>query len=238
MTWVAGADGCPAGWTIVWRAADTGDLDVEVVRCIAEVLLREDRNLARLAIDMPIGLLDAAARGGRDADREARRLLGGRRGSSVFPAPVRAVLDAADFEEAREVSRRSSPEAIAVSAQAFGLVDKIREVDRLVSPARQDRIVEVHPELSFFEMNDGSPVVPPKRSEEGFEARIALLERAWSRPLRDFVEASASSGAARDDIVDAMAACWSAERVRRGTAIRVPADPPRDARGLRMEIVR
>jgi hypothetical protein len=35
-----------------------------------------------------------------------------------------------------------------------------------------------------------------------------------------------------------MAACWTAERVRRGVAVGLPTRPPRDSRGLRMEIVR
>jgi hypothetical protein len=40
------------------------------------------------------------------------------------------------------------------------------------------------------------------------------------------------------NLLDAMAACWTAERVLRGVAVRLPARPPRDSRGLRMESVR
>jgi hypothetical protein len=35
-----------------------------------------------------------------------------------------------------------------------------------------------------------------------------------------------------------MAVCWTAERVLEKSAIRIPARPLRDSRGLRMEIVR
>jgi predicted RNase H-like nuclease len=41
-----------------------------------------------------------------------------------------------------------------------------------------------------------------------------------------------------DDILDAMAACWTAERVRRGVGLRLPEGVVVDSRGLRMEIVR
>jgi len=238
MIWVAGADGCRGGWTIVWRRVGTDEIDVEVVGRAAEVLLHPDRFASRLGIDIPIGLLDAAARGGREADRRARKLLGPKRGTSVFPAPVRGVLSAGSFPEACARSRASSESAIGITKQTYALVEKIREVDEMMSPARQDRIVEVHPELSFFELNEQVPVVAPKRSAEGLAQRVGLLERRWHRDAGAVVDRSASSDAARDDIVDAMAACWTAERVLAGKAVRVPDDPPRDARGLRMEIQR
>src|SRR5271157_3482359 len=47
-----------------------------------------------IAIDIPIGLLDAYEIGGRACDRAARKFLGKPRGNSIFPAPVRPVLAA------------------------------------------------------------------------------------------------------------------------------------------------
>jgi predicted RNase H-like nuclease len=47
-----------------------------------------------------------------------------------------------------------------------------------------------------------------------------------------------SRGVQTDDILDAMAVCWTAARVLRRLEQRFPADPAVDARGLRMEIVR
>ncbi len=41
----------------------------------------------------------------------------------------------------------------------------------------------------------------------------------------------------RDDLMDAFAAPWAAERAHRGKALVVPLNPPRDEFGLRMEIV-
>ncbi len=43
--------------------------------------------------------------------------------------------------------------------------------------------------------------------------------------------------AAPDDLLDACAAAWTAGRVAKGAAERLPETPPTDARGLRMEIV-
>ena len=39
-----------------------------------------------------------------------------------------------------------------------------------------------------------------------------------------------------DDLIDACACAWSARRIAEGRAVSFPADPPRDARGLRMAI--
>ncbi len=43
--------------------------------------------------------------------------------------------------------------------------------------------------------------------------------------------------AAPDDLLDAVAAAWTARRVVEGIAERLPAEPAMDRRGLRMEIV-
>ena len=72
----------------------------------------------------------------------------------------------------------------------------------------------------------------------GRSARLRLVEahfgpgvfaRARSRWLVKQV--------AHDDILDAFAVLWTAERIRRGEADTLPAQPLVDAAGLRMEIV-
>lgn len=69
-----GFDGCPAGWVAV-TLADGRVTDVEVVADLAGAVA--DRPADAVAIDMPIGLIDAV----RDADVAARRLLPGRASS-------------------------------------------------------------------------------------------------------------------------------------------------------------
>jgi predicted RNase H-like nuclease len=42
---------------------------------------------------------------------------------------------------------------------------------------------------------------------------------------------------AEDDILDTIAALWTAERITRGACQELPENPPRDATGLPMRIV-
>jgi predicted RNase H-like nuclease len=103
MERIAGVDGCRQGWVVVERDA-AGAVGVRVEVDIGSVLC--DQGLAVVAIDIPIGLLDAAEPGGRECDRQARTLLGAGRASSVFSPPVRSVLSASGYEDAKERSRR------------------------------------------------------------------------------------------------------------------------------------
>ena len=82
----------------------------------------------------------------------------------------------------------------------------------------------------------GEPLVEPKRSREGRERRIALLEGALSCDVRALVEGL--GGCAKDDVVDALVVCWSADRIARGQGVPVPSDAPEDAKGLAMQIWR
>jgi predicted RNase H-like nuclease len=217
----AGVDGCRTGWAVaIGPAAGGGPVEVRVVATFAEVLAMD---LVAIGVDIPIGLPPS---GVRRCDVDARRVLGPRR-SSVFPAPARPVLGAATWEEANEQSRRIDGRGLA--RQTFGLLAKIAEVDGLVTPSDQDRVVEVHPEVAFAAMADG-PMAFPKRTAEGRAARRALVEeRLGEVPLR-------LPGAAVDDLLDACAVLWVAGRFHLG-AHRVLGDGAVDERGLRMEIV-
>ena len=219
MTIVAGVDGCRGGWVVVRAESEPFALvGIEVVDAIASLL---DERLELVAIDMPIGLPSSRA---RTADRAARRLLGPRR-SSVFPTPARAVLDATDHADACERSRRAI--GVGVSIQAWNLVPKIRELDAAMTPARQGRVRETHPELAFARLA-GAPMADPKRSPAGFSARRAALGL-------DVSDVPRVPGAAADDILDAIALVHSARAVLDGSAT-VLGDGERDERGLLMEI--
>lgn len=237
MTWIAGVDGCKAGWVVVRLELDSRSIAIEVVDAIS-VVLDSDHPPEILCIDVPIGLLDEAVRGGRECDKAARKLLGSPRSSSVFSAPVRPALKGRDYKEALRLNRESSSQAVGISQQCFGIVPKIREVDDFMTPRLQERVVEVHPELVFYELRGGKPVTEGKKSKEGLARRIELLAEAFDCNASELVENHRSSKVARDDIVDAMAACWTAKRVLAGRAVRLPTEPIVDAKGLRMEIVR
>ena len=205
---------------------------MRIVRTFTEVLALPEAPSV-IAIDIPIGLLDAAVPGGRPPDAIARRLLGPSRGASVFPPPVRSALESTTFSDASTANRASSSHSMGVSPQAFGIFAKLSEVDGLMQPATQGRVFEVHPELSFFEMAGGVPAKHAKKTLAGRAERTALLAAAG---LAEGVVPM--PGAAADNVLDALAACWTARRIATGQAVRIPDNPPNDGRGLRMEIWR
>jgi predicted RNase H-like nuclease len=189
---------------------------------------------AVLAIDIPIGLRDE---GPRDCDLAARRLLGRPRGSSVFPAPVRAALDGTDYAKASELHYQADGRRLTL--QAFGILPKIREVDDLLTqnPSLQNIVHEVHPELSFAIWNRGVPMTEHKIRVAGRVERESLIAAHWQDGLRvALVTQLKGSRYKPDDLNDALAALWTAERIYNGTAQKFPSVPSHDSRGLKMEI--
>lgn len=202
--------------------------EIRVVPCLGEIVAAlESGRIAAAAIDIPIGL---AADGSRACDRAARRLLGPRR-SSVFPAPVRAVLGAASYEEACAVSRQVSGKGL--SKQLYNIMGKIREVDELVTPRLQRQLFEACPELSFAVLSGGEPMSHTKRTAEGRAERVAALQRAECGHVAPLID-GAPPGAARDDVFDALVLAWTARRHVAGDCVRLGGEA--DGRGLRMEI--
>jgi predicted RNase H-like nuclease len=233
MAWVAGADGCKGGWLRASRETRTGELRFDV-QAKPVGLLRAPPIPRVLAIDIPIGL---PQRGPRACDREARARLGPRR-SSVFPAPIRPALRAASRAEASRITEQQDERR--VSAQSFALYAKIRAVDTLLrsDPEARGRIREVHPELSFWAWNGRRALEAGKKTPAGHLERRRLAER-WlgGAVLARARAACPRSDVADDDLLDAIAALWTATRIARGRARSLPADPPLDAAELRMEIV-
>lgn len=181
-----------------------------------------------VAVDIPIGL---PASGARECDRLARRLLK-RKASSVFPAPIRPLLDARSYAEASAIKGRVDGQGI--PAQAWAFVAKIRDVDRLMVPDLQERVVESHPELCFRTLNGGVPVFEKKREPVGFERRSDLLKMVL--PEFDPLVAGRPRRVDPDDVLDALVCAWTAGRVLEDTADWIPEDPPVDGKGLRMEM--
>src|SRR5262249_47571086 len=107
-----------------------------------------------------------------------------------------------------------------ISQQTFRIVPKILDVDAYVRSGPPVRILEVHPEVSFAEL-DPTCVVPSKISAEGAAARRAALQRAGLPPPTY----ASRQGYAADDLLDACAAAWTAARYAGGAAHSLP-DPP------------
>jgi predicted RNase H-like nuclease len=235
MPWVAGVDGCRDGWFVVFYEIETGETNHEFIEKFPD-LLDLSKCPQVIAVDIPIGLLDAAEHGGRMCDREARKLLGPR-ASSVFPPPVRGAIQRGDYESANLTNQSSSPLKIGISLQAFGISKKIKEVNDMIIPILQDKIFEVHPELCFMEIA-GYPMTHPKRTVEGYLERKKILTEF--RDIIERLEEERPRNVAKDDILDACAACWTAIRIQSkpNHAVSIPANPPVDSRGLRMEMWR
>jgi len=238
---VAGIDGCRGGWIVAVLRG--GRLEsFAFAPDFGQVLARHGA-CARIGVDIPIGLPELVPAGGRACEQEARLLLGPRR-SSVFPTPSRAVLQAADYPAACELNRAHHERGKALSKQTWFIVDKIAEVDRVLTPELQQQVLEVHPELSFFALNGEQPLSHAKKSTLGCLTRLSLLEAAGvcdMAALRSAAQALAGGPgerAALDDLLDALAVAWSATRALQRRARRLPhgEDPPLDGRGLRQEL--
>ncbi|MBX9576034.1 MAG: DUF429 domain-containing protein [Caulobacteraceae bacterium] len=230
---VAGIDGTKAGWVVVQIVGQ--DFAIWSAPDIVAALGRLGPNTL-VAIDMPIGFPDEARRGGRDCEKLARAAMPGR-GSSVFGSPCRAALGAADYEEACLVNRASSLDGLALSKQAHALFPKMREIDSAITPELQARVFEVHPELCFATLaaSMGTTIRHSKKDPEGFTERWALLVAAGF-PVDDLLAVRKHVKAQADDVLDAAVSAWTAVRRAQGSALRHPEVPPRDSRGLLMEM--
>jgi len=229
MPWLAGVDGCKAGWVAALLNTRSGALRLELHPAFAAIVSSSYRP-AVIAVDMPIGLPSVSAPR-RACDAEARKLLGPRR-SSIFSPPLREVVALGDYAKANALSRRLS--GLGLSKQAFFLMPKIREVEAVLLSRPACAIRECHPELAFVAMNAGVPLVSSKRTPSGERRRRALLARylgpfAAKAPLH-------YPGLLPDDILDALACLWSARRIFQGAARALPRSPECDAMRLPMEI--
>ena len=226
-----GVDGCAAGWLVVWAEAGSHRVAASLLATIAELAL--DDPAALTAIDIPIGLHH---NGPRPCDQEARLLLGSRR-SSVFPAPVRSVLQARSYKEACELSFQAQGRKL--SKQTYNILAKIRAVDALLQAqgSLSQRLVEVHPELSFQQWNNGIPMAHAKKKAEGHHQRLQLVEPRFPGAFAKIRGRYKRREVADDDILDALACLWSAERIASGNHLHVGQPGQIDACGIPMQIL-
>ncbi len=232
--WIAGIDGCPAGWMLVLAPLDGPFAPrLEVLPRLSE-LGALGLSVAALAIDMPIGLPDRIDGAGRGAEKAVRKLLGARQ-SSVFSIPVRAAVEALEYRAACAAAEAGSDPPRKIAKQAFNLFPKIRELDSWI---RGDcpptfPVIETHPELVFRQLK-GVPLVHPKKTLEGKTERSGLLLAAGIPA--ESLRIPAPKGAAQDDLIDAWACLVTARRFVEGTAKPHPENFERDRFGLPMAI--
>ncbi|MBB5735853.1 putative RNase H-like nuclease [Xanthomonas arboricola] len=229
-----GIDGAGSGWLAVWQADDGLQFaGYPTVAAVANAL----RGIAVLAVDIPIGLSEHAPRA---ADVQARRVVGGRRASSIFAAPLRGMLHASTQVDASALHRVLDHDGQrGFGVQSFALLSKIRAWDDALraDPLWAERVFEVHPEVSFAVLASGHGLAAGKKSTAGHQQRAALLGRRYgARQVAALLGRVPRALAKPDDVLDALVACWSAQRIAAGTAGSLPAVVERDACGLRMGI--
>ena len=148
----------------------------------------------------------------------------------MFPTPCRPVLACTTHAEANALSKTMG---VGINQQTFHLFPKMHEVDELLRarPRLKRIIYEAHPELAFARMNGGRPVLAKKRKPEGYTERCRLLARHGFECTVERL-----SGAARDDILDAIAVCRTALLIAGRKATRLGPARARDRYGLPMNI--
>jgi predicted RNase H-like nuclease len=223
---VAGVDGCHAGWIAFKVELPSLATSVEVID-LPSWLINRPRELAFLGIDIPIGLLD----GSRACDKEARKLLGQPRGTSVFAAPCRAALTGKNHAEASAINRERTGRGL--SQQAFHIGSKIKQVDDAMTPDIQQWAFEVHLEICFWALNEDRPMQHNKKTEQGRNDRLNLLTPIFPNIQQHLMNRPSRVG--KDDLLDAAAAAWTALRRHKGEARRV-CEPERDEKGLMVSI--
>lgn len=223
---VAGVTPCAPGWLVASAKLHGSVFAPEAPRVVPSFssVLDEKPAFSVIALNAPVGYVDEAQGGGRTCDRMARALLG-RRGSTVHNAPTRGSL-----EEGAVVTDDH------LDAISTVLLPRYREVAAEMAPYRQRTVFEVHPELSFFQINGDVPLRWSKKYEAGRDEREALLvkrvpgiERVLEVGLDDVPQAY---------LLDVAALLWTARRIFARAGTRLPADPEWDEQGLRMEFVR
>jgi predicted RNase H-like nuclease len=211
---VLGVDWYKAGWVAVVLGRAAGPQ--VIVGTDLAALIDGVPEAACVGVDMPIGLSETI----RESDKAARDFVGVRR-NSVFMTPPRAVLGERTYEDA---NRRAAAllGGRKISQQAWALRRNIAVVAAVADA--DDRLIEVHPEVSFCAMRNREPLAFAKTTWNGQAIRrAALAEQGIVLP--DELDGPAG-GVPVADVLDAAAAAWSARRHARGESESLP--PGRD----------
>ncbi|HZH50762.1 MAG TPA: DUF429 domain-containing protein [Microvirga sp.] len=238
--WIAGVDGCRAGWmAALMRLDDPTSVSFRVTPTLAAILDGPEAP-GIVAVDMPIGLPDRTEGSGRAPERLVRPLLGGRQ-SSVFAIPSRSAVYAEDYGAACAAALATSEPPREVSRQGFNIFPGIREIDSLLRarPGLIPRVFEVHPEVAFWSLNGEGALPEPKKVKNrpygpGLALRRSLL--AGAGLPRIATDAAPPQGADADDLIDALAGLTVALDLARGGGRSFPDPPGRDAHGLPVAI--
>lgn len=117
--------------------------------------------------------------------------------------------------------------------------EKIREVHDFMkaNPGSAHFLYEVHPHLSFLELQGGTAGDRRNGRRPRFRDQLSYLCDIYpSEALYQALTAFRHAEASRHDILDAFAMLWSAKRIATSRAERLPSIPVYDARGFDMAV--
>lgn len=241
-----GVDWAKGGWLSIAYDAD-GNWEASH-GAFAEIV-KHYSSAKLILVDVPIGI-PVGRREGRACDKAARKKISGVLSSfrsSVFRVPTRGALEDRMLndlqrEEAhqREKKRTTDP---GINRQSWSIIPQIFEVDGVLAELGKQRknIREVHPEVCFWALNGKKALQYKKNQMAGEAGRIRILEAGQIEPRTPEILAAVQqeyrAKAAADDILDALAAAVTARLGHPKNLATLPEIPPRDARGLPMEMV-
>lgn len=201
-----GIDGCKEGWVLVY--IQNGFLEYSIGSSLVELLHPFEPESSSLLIDMPVVLLNATSQfQKRPCDVAARKLLG-KKSAAVFSPPVEETLDGVNYQEACQLNQEVTGKKI--SLQAWYLFPKIRDLRSFLKqcPQWNPVIKESHPELVFQRFNQLKPLRFSKKTKEGIQERLSILQSIKSSSnffYEKVYKTTKRNKIAADDLLDAMA---------------------------------
>ncbi|MBW3583862.1 MAG: DUF429 domain-containing protein [Euryarchaeota archaeon] len=219
MTLCAGADARAGGWVLVLLKG--GHLHaMERHRTFPDLLSRA-QDAEVVTVDVPLGHDDPDGvknKGRRACDISARRFVGPV-ADRIDLAPPPVLFTYPDRSQAvREATAKGWPTP---SERLWSLRERMEEAQAAAQV--DDRIVEVHPELSFHallrEETDRDHLVRPQATWDGLVERLGLLHKVGLRPARSF---GGLGLVTPQDVLSATVTAWSALRVAERRALSFP----------------
>jgi len=233
-----GIDSCRAGW-LAASINDNNKIDISIYKDINK-LWESFKKADLIFIDIPIGLIDGYIKEKeRNCDKDARKLLGLKRGSSVFPTPSREAVNSVNYKDACKINESITGRKISI--QTWNICKKIKEVDDFLSePNKAINIIkESHPEICFFALS-GNSTGFSKKNINGVSERKNILKKFI--PDLDFILDSTLAKYNRiqaniDDFLDCLVLAISAKLAFKLNSVsKIPRTEQIDSKGFIMQI--